>query len=137
MATGMSVSEAAALLNANKEIMERLGALEARVAKFEDVPQPFVVPINTLAPQPFGLNGPLSVLVEPVLDDSDEACEYVASLVDAGIAATGETVEEAVSLLKGRMVTEYTLLTKLPPERIGKIPRQQLAVLQAVMRRID
>jgi hypothetical protein len=120
-----------------RELRQEVRELSRRVAEFEELPQPFLVPINTFAPRPFEPIRQILIVVEPVVDESGEACEHIATFPDAGIAATGETVEEAMSLLKGRMVTEYTLLTNLPPERLGKIPQQQLAVLQAVMRRID
>ena len=54
------------------------------------------------------------MLVEPVLDQSGEAFEYIASFTDGAISATGDTIEECLSMLKDRMVAQYRLLTRLP-----------------------
>ncbi|MGD0898554.1 MAG: hypothetical protein ABR915_12005 [Thermoguttaceae bacterium] len=120
----------AQLTSQNTQLMRRL-------EKLESLPQALTVPINTFAPKPFEAIKPIMVLVEPVLDDSGEPCEYVASFVDGAICSAGDTIEEAVAMVKDRMTTQYTLLTRLPPDRLGKRPRQQLDALQAVMRRIE
>jgi hypothetical protein len=109
--------------------------LTRRVEGLELLPRPFVVPINTLAPYPFEISRPLLVLVEPIVDDDGEPSEYLATFTDGAISTTGDTIEEAVLLLKDRMVAQYTRLTKRPPDQRGKIPQQQLAALQAVMRK--
>jgi len=132
--------EAIAVLNLKLQVnalSRQIQKLSRRVSKLEELPGPLVVPINTFAPKPFEPIGQLLVLVEPVVDESGEPCEHIATFPDAGIGATGDTVVEAVSLLKDRMVTEYNLLANLPSERLGKIPRQQLVALQAVMRKVE
>lgn len=71
-----------------------------------------------------------------MIDKAGEPCEYIASFVDGVVSATGDTVEDAVAMLKDRMMVQLTLLTKAPSERLGAIPQRQLAALQSVMRRI-
>jgi hypothetical protein len=89
--------------------------------------QAFAVPITT----------PIMVLVEPVVDKDEEPCEYIATFPDGSISVTGDTVEEAMFLLKDRMVAQYNRLSRVPPDRLGKIPQQQLDALRAVMRRVE
>jgi len=117
----------------NLELQQR--ELLQRVERLEYVPSPLLVPINTFAPKPFEAIGQILVLVESVLDESGEPCEYIGTFVDGSVSVTGDTVEEAVQLLKSRMITQYNLLTKLRPEQLGRIPQRQLAALKAVMRR--
>jgi hypothetical protein len=119
----------------NLELQQR--ELLQRIEQLENLPSSFLVPINTFAPKPFEPIGQILIVVEPVLDDSSELCEYIATFVDGSVSVTGDTPEEALSLLKSRMVSQYNLLTKSPPERLGRIPQQQLAALTAVMRRIE
>ena len=110
--------------------------LSHRIVELERTARPILVPINTFAPKPFEAVKQIVALVEPVVDEAGETCEYIASFVDGAISTTGDTIEEAVSLLKNRMAAQYTLLTKLPHDRLGKIPQQQLTALQSVMQRI-
>jgi hypothetical protein len=126
----MSTTSVETLAAQNKE-------LQLRLEKLEQTERPLLVPINTFAPRPFEVISGILVLVEPVVDDSGEPCEYIASFTDGAISATGDTIEESVAMLKGRMVAQYRLLTRLPRERLGRIPQQQLDALSAVMRRIE
>jgi len=121
------------LITLSKQVQE----LTRRIRDLEDLPEPLVVPINTFAPRPFEPVGQILVVVEPVLDESGEPCEYIATFADGSVSVTGDTIEEALLLLKSRMVSQYNLLTKKPPEQLGKIPQQQLASLKAVMRRVQ
>jgi hypothetical protein len=126
----MSTTSVETLAEQNKEI-------QLRLEKLEQVDRPILVPINTFAPRSFELIKGIVVLVEPVVDDSGEPCEYIASFTDGAISASGDTIEDSVAMLKDRMVAQYRLLTRLPRERLGRIPRQQLDALNAVMRRMQ
>ncbi len=107
-----------------------------RIQRLEEVPHPILVPINTFAPLPFEALHPILVVVEPVVDDSGEPCEYIATFTDGAVSVTGDTIEEAVSLLKSRMATQYKLLARVPRDKLGRIPQRQLEALESVMRRI-
>ena len=111
--------------------------LRGRMEKLESLPQPLSVPINTFAPKAFEIIKPIMVLVEPVVDEDGEPCEYIATFPDGAISVTGDTVEGAVLLLKDRMAAQYKRLAQLPKGRLGRIPQQQLVALQAVMRRVE
>ena len=110
--------------------------LKQRIAELEEVPESVVVPITTLAPEPFEMIQPLLVLVEPVVGDLEEDCEYVATFVDAEIGASGDTIAEAVSCLKDRVLAQFDMLERMPRTRLGKGPKRQLAVLESVIRRV-
>jgi hypothetical protein len=109
--------------------------LRQRIEKLESLPQPLAVPINTFAPKPFEIVRPIMVLVEPIVDEDGEPCEYIATFPDGAISVTGDTIEEAMLLLKDRMADQYTRLASLSVDRLGKRPRQQRDALLAVMRR--
>jgi hypothetical protein len=89
----------------------------------------FLVPIETMDPEPFALRRPVSVVVQA----SEE--RYTASLFDANINASGETAQDAVANLKDLMVALLIRLRKEPKERLGKGPARQLAVLEGLLRR--
>ncbi|MBM4036287.1 MAG: hypothetical protein FJ291_31510, partial [Planctomycetes bacterium] len=67
-------------------------ALRKRVAKLE-ARAPTIVPIETLAPEPYELLKPFHAVVE-FCDDS-----YIATFYDANISASGDTQQEAVENL--------------------------------------
>jgi hypothetical protein len=105
------------------------------VSELEQIPRSLLVPINTFAPLPFEPTKQILVVVEPILDDSGNACEYVATFPDGVVSISGDTVEQALQFLKEQMVTQYEFLENLPRDRLGRIPRQQLAALKDVMKR--
>ncbi len=86
-------------------------------------------PIQTFAPDPYELRQELKALILP---DGDS---FVATLVDANINASGETVQEAVANLKDTMIDLLEMLGKMPKEKLGSRPARQLAYLRSVMRR--
>lgn len=116
-------------------VQDATGKLERRIAELEDLPEPIMVPISTFAPEPFDVIQPLLVVVEPIVGEPDDDCEYVATFVDAEIAASGDTVTEAVLCLKDRLLATFDMLDRMPKTRLGKRPKRQLAVLQSVIRR--
>ena len=54
------------------------------------------------------------VVVEPILDDSGNACEYVATFPDGVVSISGEQVEQALQFLKEQMATQYEFLEVFP-----------------------
>lgn len=111
--------------------------LRQRLEKLESLPESLVVPINTFAPHPFEIIRPIMVVVEPVVDDDGEPCEYIATFPDGAVSVTGDTVEDALFLLKDRMVSQYNRLSRRPADQLGRIPQQQLNALQSVMQRTE
>lgn len=118
----------AELIKQNRKLMRRLEQLEAN-------PRPLLMPINTFAPFSFEPTRQILVSVEPFLDDSGGLCEYVATFADGVVSISGDTIEEALLFLREQMVSQYEFLDSLPDNRLGRIPRQQLAALKDVMKR--
>src|SRR5438094_7284113 len=81
----------------------------------------FAVPINSLAPEPFVLKRPFHVVVRP----SDG--EFIATLFDANLGMTGETIEEAVEGLKMTIVDTFDFYEE-HESTLGPGPARQLAV---------
>lgn len=109
-------------------IISRLSSLEARLRRIEKNTERFrasqIVPITTVAPEPYEIRRPLFVTVEP----SGE--EFVASFFDANVYATGDTEEEAVSNLRTVLLDVFDSLSSEPEESLGPEPARQLAVLR-------
>ncbi len=111
----------------------RLAALEREVrdlrTDLEKLQTTLVVPINSFAPEPFDVVGPLQAVVRPVGDG------YVASVFDANISASGDTEQDAIDGLKEVMLMVLEDLESEPAERLGVEAKRQLAVLQSSIRR--
>jgi len=102
-------------------------SLEGEIGQARDSPS-VVVPITTLAPEPFDLLREIPVVVQPT-DDG-----YLATFFDANIGMTGDTQEEAVSSLRLLLVDVFDELEK-EEAQLGPYPARQLAVLRGFMRR--
>jgi predicted RNase H-like HicB family nuclease len=90
--------------------------------------QAIIVPITTLAPDPFDLRHDIKVVIQP----SDG--EFIATYFDANIATGGDTQEEAFMNLKMLIVDMYESLVD-EKEPLGPEPERQLAVLKSVISR--
>jgi hypothetical protein len=90
---------------------------------------PIVVPISTLAPEPFDLIGPVVAVVQ------ETEGRYVASFLDANLGASGETKTQALDGLKDRIVTTFERLERKSDEQLGVGPRRQKRVLAGLIRR--
>jgi predicted RNase H-like HicB family nuclease len=120
---------AQALLASRVENLEReVEALRARLDK-GGAQRSIIVPIESFAPEPFEVIKPFHVVVEPA--DG----EFIASLYDANINASGETEEEAVADLKDMMLTLFERLQQEPEQALGVGPKRQLAVLKSLVRK--
>lgn len=109
---------------------EELLLLKTRVEAVEHN-QPMVVPIQSLAPEPYVLDAPIQAVVR-----CDEGA-FVAAFVEANIGATGETVFEAVDNLKGLIVSTYEILREHDGTRLGRSMARQKAVLDSLIRPRD
>lgn len=90
-----------------------------------------IVPITTLAPEPFDLIQTIHVVVQPV--DGG----FTATFFDANLSTSGDTQEEAVSNLKSLVVEVLDDLESEPPEKLGPEPSRQLKVLRSFIKRTD
>ena len=89
--------------------------------------QSIIVPIATLAPEPFDLCKEITVVVQ---QDGDS---YVATFFDANINASGNTQVDAVANLKDMLIALFVSLEK--ESKLAKGPARQLAILRKVMRK--
>jgi predicted RNase H-like HicB family nuclease len=134
-AFGQAVSMIADVLaERQQESAARLRKLEQEVRALKQQlvqgNQSILAPIYNFAPEPYVLTRDvINVLVVP--DDGS----FVATLVDANINASGETVPEAVANLKDMMIGLFEKLSREPKENLGKWPTRQFAVLRELMRR--
>jgi len=87
-----------------------------------------VVPLTSLAPDPFEVVGEVRIVVQPTEDG------FLASLFDAGISITGDTQEEAVANLRNLLVDVFDELEE-DEQRLGPHPARQLAVLRSLIKR--
>jgi hypothetical protein len=87
------------------------------------------VPVQSFEPEPYEPRQTIFVVVQPVEES------FVATLVDANINASGETMPDAVENLKDLMIALYERLSKEKKSKLGKVPTRQLAVLRSIIRR--
>jgi len=89
-----------------------------------------VIPIATLAPEPYELVRAIPVVVQPA------GGEFIATFFDANISTAGDTQEEAVANLRSLLLDMFEYLESEPPEALGPEPTRQLGVLRAFLTRI-
>lgn len=105
---------------------EEVKTLKQQVA---EASKTILVPMESFEPAPYELTRKVTVLLLP--DDGS----WIATLVDANINASGETIAEAVANLKDMMIDLFELLRKESKSKLGKQPTCQLAFLNSVMRK--
>lgn len=87
-----------------------------------------VVPIQTLAPEPYELIKPLLV----VLERSDD--QYLASFYDANVSASGDNQEEAIINFKDILIGTFDLLSSLNEDELGPMPLRHYTILREYIR---
>ncbi|MBM4037975.1 MAG: hypothetical protein FJ290_05625 [Planctomycetes bacterium] len=107
---------------------QEMQSLKGRVAQLE-VSAPVIVPVETLAPEPYELLKPFHAVIEPCED------ECLATFYDANISASGATRDEALANLKDMVVAGFEMLTEHEAEGLGPALVKQLRVLREFMRR--
>ena len=88
-----------------------------------------MVPISTLAPEPYTLVRDIPCLIQP----TDGG--FVATFFDANISASGDTQQEALENLKALLVDIFDDLVSEPNDKLGPEPKRQLEVLKTLIRR--
>jgi len=107
-----------------------IASLKERVAAVE-AQKPLIVPVESLAPEPYEVIRPFHVILQPAGD------EYLATFFDASISATGGTQREAVENLKDLVVTAFNMLTRHKQSELGPGPLHQINVLKQFIRRVE
>lgn len=88
---------------------------------------PFNVQISSLGSGDYSLRCPISLLIVPEED------EFIASLLDAQITTSGDTIEEAVSNLQSLIEDFADSLLDMSDDKLGLIPRRQKAALKELL----
>ena len=102
--------------------LKRLGQLAAHRKSF-------LVPIETLEPEPYEILRPFTAVV------TEEEGEFLASLFDLGVHASGDTEEEAIANLKETLLDTVDRLNELPDTSLGKGLVRQKNVLNKSVRK--
>lgn len=105
---------------------------EVREQLTELTKAPMLVPLSTLAPEPYILPQPLQIVIREVAPD-----DYVASLFDAGISSSGDTPEEAFANVREVIVFTLDLLAEYDEERLGAEMARKKRVLESLVQAAD
>ena len=115
------------------EIVAAVELAEASLARGEGVlgrgVQAAVVPITTLAPEPYEILRDIPAVVEPAGDG------FIATFFDGNISTSGDTEVEAVSNLRSLILDIFEYLDGEPAGSLGPEPARQLAVLRVFFKR--
>ena len=121
---------------AGPELRERLDRVEeelktilSKLDRFEDISRCLWVPIESFEPELYCVRRPFTAVI------SVEDGEFIASWFDAGIHASGETEESAISDLKSRILDAFDRLHGLEDEQLGPGMRRQRDVLKSYIER--
>ena len=114
-ATRMEVLEKEVML-----VKERCATLERQ--------RPVLVPIESLAPEPYDVVKPFHAVVQ-LHDD-----QYIATFFDANISASGDTQTEAIFNLKDVILGAFEILTMREEEELGLGSSHQRQVLEEFIR---
>lgn len=91
----------------------------------------FVVPLTTLAPQPFQMTLQIPATIEGDGED------FTATFMEANVSASGETEADAIANLKDTLVSTYETLEEMPAHELGPLPSRQWAILKSVVKRSE
>lgn len=89
----------------------------------------FIVPITSLAPEPFDVLKDIKAVIQPSGD------EFMATFFDANINTAGCNEQEAIDNLKDLLVSRFQFLSEQPSEQLAPPLAKQIAVLREFIRR--
>lgn len=110
-----------------ESLQKEVALLKNRCAVLERL-APILVPIETLAPEPYEVVKPLHVVVRCQEE------QYIACFFDANLGASGDTQAEAIFNLKDIITTTFEMLTSMNEDELGPGPLQQKKVLEEFIR---
>ena len=90
---------------------------------------PVQIPIQTLAPAPYEIIEPLIAVIRRKGD------QYIASVFDANISASGDTETDAMFDLKDMLVSSLDMFEDMDDIELGPGPLRQKQVLQRLIRK--
>lgn len=117
------------LCSRTERIEGMMHALLQKTSVIAPAKRSIIVPIQSLAPEPYQLAQPLLAVVNEV----DEG--YEAAVFDPGIFASGDTEEDAVSDLKSALIDTYERLSELKADQLGPGPTRQKEILDLYIRK--
>ncbi|MFZ0962452.1 MAG: hypothetical protein WAO35_16260 [Terriglobia bacterium] len=91
----------------------------------------FVIPLTTLAPQPFQM----TLQIPATIDGDGE--DYTATFMEANVSASGESEADAIANFKDMLVSTYKTLEEIPAQELGPLPSRQWAILKSVVKRSE
>jgi predicted RNase H-like HicB family nuclease len=91
----------------------------------------FVIPLTTLAPEPFQIVQQIPVTIEGDGED------FTATFTEANVSASGETEADAIANFKESLLSCYEVLEEMPANQLGPLPTRQWSILRSVLRRIE
>jgi predicted RNase H-like HicB family nuclease len=109
-------------------VNKELAIINSRLEKLKQE-APLVIPIQSLAPEPYEVTKPMLAVVR-IVDG-----EYIASFVDANLGSSGETLEEAILNLKDAIAAGFDVLASANDSELGPGPLQQKRTLEEFIRR--
>jgi hypothetical protein len=109
-------------------IREEISSVSSRLTRLEQE-APLVVPIQSLAPEPYEIVKPIQAVVHFVEG------EYIASFFDANLSTGGDTQTEAVHNLKALIVGTFEILAGIKDSELGPGPLQDKKTLEEFVRR--
>ena len=112
--------------NLCEALREEIRELKATLAQ---IIQTAVIPITTMAPEPYKILQSIPAVVVPAADG------FNATFFDANIATSGDTQEEAFSNLRSLILDTFEYLGSEAQETLGPEPARQLAVLREFLKR--
>jgi hypothetical protein len=120
------------------ELCDRVAGLESKVeqvlrklTELSALRRSFLVPIETLEPEPYEILRPLTAVV------AEGEGEFEAAIFDLGIFASGDTEEEAIANLKEKLLDTFDQLNELPDTRLGKGPLRQKGLLNKCVCKVE
>lgn len=132
---GNLMEDFTAVLLPKWEVAVRLETLQREVALLKERCtvlerlSPVLVPIESLAPEPYEVVKPLHAVVR----FQNDGC--IASVFDANLSASGDTPTEAVFNLKDIITGTFEVLFQMDENELGPGPLQQRKVLEEFVRK--
>ncbi len=108
-------------------LQKEIALLKIRCATLERQ-SPILVPIQTLAPEPYELIKPITVVVR------FQEEHYIASFFDANISSSGDTHSEAIFNLKDMLISMFDMLEDMDDSQLGPEPLRQKQMLREFIR---
>lgn len=115
-----------------RELSTLAGEVKALQSEIQDLreSQAFVVPLTTLAPQPYKMLAQIPVTIK-----GGEG--FTASFNEASVSASGDTEADAIANFKEMLLSLYEIFASTPREKLGPLPARQWNILSHLIQRSE